>query len=95
MKAVDILSSSWDTGKGLPDEADSVMLVFLNVGMDPSVLVPEDGGTPRLRTILTELAGVLHPRGTLILAMEGSMYDAPDLPYIRREYIFGAPFFAL
>lgn len=61
----------------------SPMLCFLNVAVDPSIILNQPESTKRLRRLLVELHTLLHTNGTLVIAMEG--LDSCDKVYIRGE----------
>ncbi|CBN76081.1 expressed unknown protein [Ectocarpus siliculosus] len=79
VQSVDIFSSDFDsTTRPLEVDRDSAMLVFVNLGADPSLLDGTDEATERLHAGLVALESVLHPRGTVVIAM-GSIanFDFP------------------
>ncbi|CAM9580097.1 unnamed protein product [Ectocarpus fasciculatus] len=52
-----------------------MMLIFFNVGVDPSILLSAPDSTARLDRVLVNLAAALHPRGTMAIAMESTAYN--------------------
>lgn len=62
----------------------SAMICFLNVAVDPTILLNQPENTERLRALLNELHTHLHANGTLVIAMEG--VHSCDFNYMRREF---------
>ncbi|CAM9284779.1 unnamed protein product [Ectocarpus sp. 8 AP-2014] len=84
-RSVDIFSSDFDsTTRPLEVDRDSAMLVFVNLGADPRLLDGTDEATERLHTGLVALESVLHPRGTVVIAM-GSTANF-DFPYMEARF---------
>ncbi|CAB1103460.1 unnamed protein product [Ectocarpus sp. CCAP 1310/34] len=74
VQTVDIFGASWDPDSDpLKAETESAMLIFVNIGADPDLLKGTDDATKRLRNGLVALQSVLHPRGTMVIAM-GPVY---------------------
>lgn len=74
MQAVDPLSSGWNIATDpLKAEDASIMLAFLNVAGDPSILVDAADSRTRLSRVLTEIAGALDARGSLAIPMESTV----------------------
>lgn len=74
MQTVDMFGASWDPDSDpLKAETESAMLIFVNIGADPDLLKGTDDATKRLRNGLVALQSVLHPRGTMVIAM-GPVY---------------------
>lgn len=70
VQSIDVFSTGWNTDeKPLEVDGESAMLIFVNLGADPGLLNGTDEATKRLRTGLVALQAVLHPRGTVVIAM--------------------------
>lgn len=86
VQSVDIFSSDFDsTTRPLEVDRDSAMLVFVNLGADPRLLDGTDEATERLHAGLVALESVLHPRGTVVIAM-GSIANF-DFPYMEGKWV--------
>lgn len=74
VQAVDPLSSAWNVSTNpLAEDDGSIKLAFLNVASDTDVL--NDSVTDRARLVcaVTEIAGTLDDRGSLVIAMESTV----------------------
>lgn len=84
VQTIDPIRQGWNASTNpLQAESDSVMLAILNIAGDVSILSNSPGPKERLRNVLSELAGVLHPRGTLAIPMESS--TSFDFAYLEGE----------
>lgn len=69
VQQLDPLGSAWNVSvKPLAADDGSIMLAIINMASDPSVLLAEK--TDCLARVLTEVAGALHERGSLVIPME-------------------------
>lgn len=74
VQAVDPLSSAWNVSANpLAEDDGSIMLAFLNVAGDRSVLDDSADSRSRLVRAVTEIAGTLNERGSLAIAMESTV----------------------
>ncbi|CAB1120660.1 unnamed protein product [Ectocarpus sp. CCAP 1310/34] len=74
VQIVDPLSSVWNVSTNpLLEDDGSIMLAFLNVAGDRSILDDSADGKVRLVRALTEIAGTLDDRGSLAIAMESTV----------------------
>lgn len=74
VQLVDPLSSVWNVStNALAEDDGSIKLAFLNVAGDRSVLDDSDDAKARLLRAVTEIAGTLDDRGSLVIAMESTV----------------------
>lgn len=65
----------------------AAMIGFLNVAVDPTIILNQPENTERLRTLLRELRELrtlLHTNATLVIAMEA--LNSYDFSYMRRKF---------
>lgn len=66
-------------------EGDSAMLIFLNLGGASTVLDVTPEAKDRLHRALVALVNVLHPRGTVAIAV--ASLSVFNLAYIEGEWV--------
>ena len=92
VQQVDVLSPTWSVATdGLKVDDESLMLIFLNIARDPSVVLPSSG--ERLLTIASQFASALHPHGSLAIAMDSTA--SFDMNHIKSKCLSPALLLAL
>lgn len=73
VQVLDPLSPTWNPNEqAFQTGEETIMLAFLNVAGDPSILETSAKSRERLLSVVMHIAGRLHTRGTLAIPMESN-----------------------